>query len=403
MEQTQELNRAYLKKRALSLGLKQWQIAESIRVEPKTISRWFSGKVKKVKMSNLFRLSETLNCGIDDLSLVSTSDETLTNELQNQCASLICDTSVITLLTPSGNWKLADSLIQLSLATDVSLENQANLLNQLSIVSWRQDKLDLAQSYAKKAMDLGVQLKSKTILSGAFHNLATIYSFLGLLNESKSYYQKVIEIDIELNNRNGLAISYSCLGCVFHQIRDFSQADHFFDLSDKLFSTLNNDLDYSILLCSKGLLYIESQAYTQAKESFEKALILSKQSGYQRGIRANTIYLQRVLYFLDPKWFSVDVLLKSIEWMEEQSLFESLNYYFLCDIYLDQGDLKSAKQALDKAMQYAEGYPCELIDCYYREIKYFSLRDNEKAKSRVKKKLQSSLKVVQADCRLKLL
>ena len=64
---------------------------------------------------------EVLNCGVDDLSLINVCSNSLSLELNQQCADLISDTIIVELLTPSGNLKLADSLIQLSLRSNLAL------------------------------------------------------------------------------------------------------------------------------------------------------------------------------------------------------------------------------------------------------------------------------------------
>ena len=55
-----------LTERVRALGLKQWWLARTIGVDRKTVSRWLTGKTKRLDRDNACRLAQVLGCPTAD-------------------------------------------------------------------------------------------------------------------------------------------------------------------------------------------------------------------------------------------------------------------------------------------------------------------------------------------------
>lgn len=99
------INIDFLKKVIRLKNLKRDWLASQMLINPKTISRWTTGKVKHTDISTIFRLSQIIECAPEELIIdESASSEASISTLKD---SLI-DANLPLMVSPSDNWSLLD-------------------------------------------------------------------------------------------------------------------------------------------------------------------------------------------------------------------------------------------------------------------------------------------------------
>ncbi len=209
------LNSIYLKNRVVELGLKQWWLAEQVGVDRKTVIRWLQGQVKSVQAENIEALCRILNCSISDLCLENAADQLASIDDQKQAAQFLAQSSLIEKLGPIGEWDVIESLLKAIIVPGLPLNVLGGLYNQLTIASWRQSKIDQADLYNQKALDIASKCNDRTVLAHAKLSQANIFSWRGKIKKAIQTYKEIIALKAFIDEK-ALGATYSNLGGVLY-------------------------------------------------------------------------------------------------------------------------------------------------------------------------------------------
>ena len=126
-EDTVRLNCHAVARRIESLDVKQWWLARMIGVDRKTVSRWLTGKVKRVARENAGRLADHLGCDVEEITVTDEADVLATKEEQRMAARLLQEQDLLALLAPTDSFELAERLIKATLMPDLPLRDLGRL------------------------------------------------------------------------------------------------------------------------------------------------------------------------------------------------------------------------------------------------------------------------------------
>jgi transcriptional regulator with XRE-family HTH domain len=188
-EDTVRLDTDRLVREVRELGLRQWALARLVRVSRKTVSRWLTGKVRRISVHNLERLAGALGCRPDELTLPESAPPYATRADQRHAAELSLDRDLVQLLSPSGDWELAEGVLRASLEPNLPPERLGRLLNQLSITAWRQERYDEGYALARRAAAIGGRIGDEAIRVKAAANMATVDSLIGRHRDALEGYE----------------------------------------------------------------------------------------------------------------------------------------------------------------------------------------------------------------------
>jgi|GEM_PF-6625019 len=187
-------------------GLKIWWLAEQLKVDRKTVSRWLSGKVKWVREENLIAAAVILCCSPE--TLMARSEITLfaTREDHTSAAHSIYSEKLLSVLTPSGKFELAEIVIKSLLSPDLPLITLANLYIELANCCWKQNKLSEAENYALCVLEISERADDPLLALRAQQHLVTIYSKGGQLTKAHELIElclsnPAIDVDPEIHAR----------------------------------------------------------------------------------------------------------------------------------------------------------------------------------------------------------
>ena len=374
---TNLINITFLENRLGELNLKNWWVAEAIGVDRKTVSRWLSGKVKTIKSENLQALANCLQCSPQDLVLHDESAIVVSKEEQAIAAQLIVQENLLATLTPLGQWPLLESIVKATMQPDLPIAVLGKLYNLLSICSWRQSKMDKAQTFANKALELGQKVGHFGVMAQARNNLAIIFSYQGKLKDSISLYESVVNERQFLEDDRTVAAALSNLGQDYQSFGDFEKSRKTQAEAIELYANLALPLNLSIGHCALGLLETEAGNFKEAQRVLEKSLEFAYTANYLRGISAHKIYLADCQVQLGELDKAEVLINEGFKGMAELNLHEALNYEIRARYFRFKKMYKEAQTDLDQGFVYAKNFPMEEASLLIEQRRLFLAIDDK--------------------------
>jgi tetratricopeptide (TPR) repeat protein len=129
-----------------------------------------------------------------------------TREDHTSAAQSIYSEKLLSVLTPSGKFELAESLIRALLRPDLPMITLANLYLELANCCWQQNKLSEAEKYALWVQEIGERIDDSLLALRAQQHLITIYSKGGQLAKAHELIElcrshPAIEVDPQIHAR----------------------------------------------------------------------------------------------------------------------------------------------------------------------------------------------------------
>ncbi|WP_432662174.1 tetratricopeptide repeat protein [Wukongibacter baidiensis] len=284
------INTHFINNRIQELGLKRSWLAERIGVDRKTISRWTTGKVKYIADYNAEALAKCLEATIQDIS-DNTDIYTLGTQLDKELAvKEIISEDLLLLLSPTGNWRLIETIIKSTISPGLSKENIGKLYNWLSITKWRMKNYDDAIVFANKALEIGDEIGDKAISLKALFNLGTIESLMGNNVPALEFYLKCYELKEYFETKMDLASLCTNLSMVYRDMVSFKESIYFQKEAVRLFTSEERNYNLAIAHQCFGYIYTEIGEFNKAIESLNKAIEYAKKSNYQAGLVTINLY-----------------------------------------------------------------------------------------------------------------
>lgn len=360
------LNSSYLKNRIVELGLKQWWLAEQVGVDRKTVIRWLHGKVKSVQSENIDALCRVLDCKVSDITLENAADQLASIDDQKQAAQLLAQSSLIEKLGPIGEWNVIESLLKATIVPGLPLNVLGDLYNQLAVASWRQSKIDQADLYNQKALDIAHKSQDKTILAHAKLSQANIFSWRGKTKKAIETYKEIIELK-DFVDEKALGATYSNLGGVLYECGDLKQGEEYQKKALALFLVRGSPTNHSISHTHLAIIYLRTGDLDLAQIECDKAIQFAKADGFKRGLFEGDLIQAEIFAHKGIKEPALELMKKSLSDFSSMKIEEGLNYEMAGRICRLLKLFPESKQYLERGIQISNEFPV------YQAALYFEL------------------------------
>jgi tetratricopeptide (TPR) repeat protein len=293
-EDTVRLNGPAVAKRVAELEIKQWWLARMIGVDRKTVSRWLTGKVKRIARENARRLAEHLQCDVEDLTVSDEADVLATREEQRRAATLLQERDLLQLLSPSDDFALAERLIKAVLQPDLPLPDLGRLYNLLSVAAWRQGHYDEGRAHAERAREIARRAGDRTIEWRARLSLATVASFVGDPAEATAEYERCVARPENFGSERDRAGTHTNLAMVYREAGRLEEALGQQWLSIRAFEPLGLPFNLALAWTGLGIIRIERGDLAEAREAMTEARTLGTAAGAARVVVTADVYLAEI-------------------------------------------------------------------------------------------------------------
>lgn len=284
------INTHFINNRIKELGLKRSWLSEKIGVDKKTISRWTTGKVKRIAIYNAEALAKCLKTTVEELS-EKTDIHVLGTQLDKELAAKeIISEDLLQLLSPTGNWRLIETIIKSTITPNLSKDKIGRLYNWLSITKWRMKNYEDAKVFAEKALQIGAQIDDKAIIVKALFNLGTIDSLIGKNDAALDCYLKCCELKEHFENSRDLASLYTNISMVYRDMANFNESLHYQKEAIELFSMDIKHYNLSIAYQCLGYIYTETGQFDKAIQNLDIAINYAQKSNNQSALVIIPLY-----------------------------------------------------------------------------------------------------------------
>lgn len=206
-QDTARLNAPALASRIREQGVKQYMLARTIGVEPLTVNRWLTGKVKRISRDNLARLAQALGCSADALSYADEADVHATQVEQSQAARMLVEPRAETMFRLTGDFELYEKLLKAVMHPNLPLGELCDVYNQLTKASLRQQKFEDAREYARLTLEYAQRCGNTEREFSALSNLAAIEGETGALGRARSQLEHIVSFAESVGSDHGRAIA----------------------------------------------------------------------------------------------------------------------------------------------------------------------------------------------------
>lgn len=289
-EDTLRLDAHFLSRRIEIRGVKLWWLAERLGVDRKTVSRWVTGKVKRLARENAEALARELDCRLEELVVSDEADVLATREEQRVAAALVQQQDLMGLLSPTENWQLAESIIKATLQPDLPLRQLGRLYNLLSIAAWRQGHYGEAEAHAARARQIGEQTADRAVITKALFNQATIDSMLSRHAASLAAYEACLAHPEGFEDRRTHGSALFNVGMVYRDFARLPASLRAIEESCAVFGALRSDFNLAIAWTGLGIVATEAGDAPRAAAALERALAHAASGNVRRYQDAVPLY-----------------------------------------------------------------------------------------------------------------
>lgn len=354
---TLRLNTHFVARRIAALDVKQWWLARQVGVDRKTVSRWATGKVKRIAPENAETLASLLDCSLDELTLSDDADLLATHEEQRAAARLIREHGLVAKLSPTDDWKLAEGVIRAAMTPELPLVDLGHLYTSLSTVEWRQGRYVDARVHALRAAEIAEQVGDRLLAIAAAFDLAVIDSFLGESASALAAYERVLAIPESFHTPAGRAATWSNAGCLYRSFLRFEESLAAQREAIRRYAALGTDYNLAIAWTSLGVAAAESGALDDALAAFETAERHAAASRYTRGVTSARIYLADVLALRGDAASARTLVAANLADLNAYEVYDLTAHECAARVLRLAGDVTAAREEIHRGIERAARFP----------------------------------------------
>jgi signal transduction histidine kinase/CheY-like chemotaxis protein/tetratricopeptide (TPR) repeat protein len=154
----------------------------------------------------------------------------------------------------------------------------------IGLIYQYQKKYDVAISYYRKAIAIGMRLKNEADMISAYNNLAIVYQEQKQYEKAISYFIRVLAFDIRMGDSVNIGGSYNNIGVVYHGMKNYAKALQYFKISlnykepkqdhEGIANTCNNLAEvYADMRSPQAVLWLEKALDIARKYKFNAVLL----------------------------------------------------------------------------------------------------------------------------------
>ncbi len=205
-------------------------------------------------------------------------------------------------------------------------------------------KFDDAIEYYKQALSYSEIVNDKISIANAYGGMGQIYGLTKDPNKEVEYYKKSISIFRSINNKQNLAVLLSNLGSTYYDMGNFDESAKCLQEAISIKRKIGNNRSTAMTLGALGNLYSSTKSYKKAKEKYEESLSMlpteDKETQFGLLYMIGLQDYEQKNYKLAKDYFDKAILLSKNSDIDKISMSELLKTYALTEEKLN--DFQSA-------------------------------------------------------------
>lgn len=357
------LNSVFLKNRVIELGIKQWWLAEQVGVDRKTVIRWMQGKVKSIKRENAEALAKVLDCCLEDICHADEAENLASPEDQRIAAGLLVSSSLVEKLGPIGEWKVIESLLKATIVPQLPLSVLGDLYNQLTVASWRQSKIDQAELYNAKSLEIAERAGDKKVRAEALFSMGNLLSWRGKTRAAIAAYNECLGLKAFISAKT-IGSIYSNLGAVYYERGDLADGLVHQESAVEYFHIHGRPTNLSIAYCHEAMIFLQMEKWSEAQRACDKSREFAIQDDYRRGVSMCGLIEAELLARNGNEQEAVTAVKRSLDGFSKMGIDEGLNFEFAGRVHRLTRRFAEAQAYTQQGIKISQSFPLYLAALY---------------------------------------
>ncbi|WP_299336678.1 tetratricopeptide repeat protein [uncultured Psychroserpens sp.] len=150
--------------------------------------------------------------------------------------------------------------------------SQADMLNNLGILSYREGDFDAALNSLKKAYTIREKLGYEKLSLGTLNNIGAICLNQGRYTEALKYFNKCLSIYRDDKNKRGIAQATYNMSAVYYELKQYDKTLSYLDEALDIYNELKDRRQIASSLVNKGAVYADLKEFTKALDYMTESL-----------------------------------------------------------------------------------------------------------------------------------
>ena len=351
------LNVSAVENQIARLGLKRLQVAKETGVDRSTVGRWLDGRTKRIRRSNLKRLSQTLDCPATSLVVEAVSDVIASRDDQARIAHLVEKERLLEVLTPHSRWPHLKAFVKAATESDLPLTTMGKLLNYLAVACLRKNRADTAEEHATEAMELGERIDNYHVLAEADLNLGAVADAKGAFEVAAAHYRACLARSQHLDGALNQATALSGLAGSCDAIGDLETSETLQRKAIAVLRKLRRPAELSSARRGLGFLLTQMNRLDVAERALTQATVDAKTAASSRDLHLATLGLGEVAARRGDFESANTFLGQTMDWFENRCIDNGLNFEIEARVARFEGRFDDALDRISAGFACANGSP----------------------------------------------
>jgi tetratricopeptide (TPR) repeat protein len=172
-------------------------------------------------------------------------------------------------------------------ATEWIRENISVTYHQFGMTAWDRGRLDEADDWYKRAIQIREELELRDLLATDYHELGNTAHMRGRLDAAEDWYRKSLAIREELGDRPGMASSYHQLGMTAGDRGQVDEAEDWYRKSLAIKEELGDRPGMAMTYHQLGITAGDRGRLDEAEDWYRKSLAIKEELGNRPGMASS--------------------------------------------------------------------------------------------------------------------
>ncbi len=370
------LDSAWLRNRIAELGLKQWWLAEQLRVDRKTVVRWVNGQVRTIQRDNAVALAAILQCRLDQLELPRSGIDLATPQDQHEAGRLLATSQLLERLGPIGEWDVAESLIRAVAVPGLPVHVLGELHNRLCVACWRQGKMAQAQAANDAALELAERCGDRALRAAALASRANLLHWRGDCSAALATYRQALELSTYLEPAAAAGLRNN-LGASLYECGEHAAGRAELEAALAELTWVGSGMQLSVAHTHLAIVALRLQQPDVAEPQAQAAERHAEAAGYRRGLAMSRLLLADAASCRGEHDAASLALVQGLERFYALGIDEGLNHEFAARVQRRAGALEAAQQALQRGLSVSAEFPLQRAELLFEQAWWCRARGDE--------------------------
>jgi predicted ATPase/DNA-binding SARP family transcriptional activator/Tfp pilus assembly protein PilF len=268
----------------------QYRLQEGVELLGQIVNRWEGDAAHEMLVARALARQGALYRRLDQYHQAQAALERAYETFRSRGVEreqLFCLIHLASTMRSAAKYAEAEALAQqaLSLAQRIAdVEGRARALLLLGMVHVRTGKVDAAERFIRKSLQVARESGNKRLIVPPLNVLGDIVSYRGDYTQARALFDECLVLDRALGDQFSIAMHLNNLGTLLHVEGQYNDARPFYEESLQICHQIGDRKGKSIALSNLGEIACELGDYEWAAASFQQALSIGREIEDQRTV-----------------------------------------------------------------------------------------------------------------------